>query len=56
VSIDPDWDEPSLEYKFTPEEFDPDEVKRAFLAIKYAYEGTTKEMKEKGTVVSDEIW
>ncbi|RLG52757.1 MAG: hypothetical protein DRO00_05130 [Thermoproteota archaeon] len=56
VSIDPDWGEPCIEYHFTPESFDPEEVKRAFLATKYAYKGAIKELESKGIVVRDEIW
>jgi len=35
---------PDLEYEFTPEKFDPDEVKRAFMALKHAYIEIIKEL------------
>lgn len=43
-----------LAFEFTPRSFNPDRIKRAFMALKYAYEGALNELKEKKMVIVDE--
>ncbi len=51
--IDPDWGEPSFVFDFTPRSFNPDRIKRAFMALKYAYEGSLNQLKERKMVIFD---
>jgi len=42
-----DWGDPFINYKFKPEDFNPEEIRRAFKALKYAYDGASKELEKK---------
>jgi len=53
VKVNPEWGWAWLAFEFTPRSFNPDRIKRAFMALKYAYEGSLNELKEKKMVIFD---
>ena len=53
ADIDPERSWTYLEFKFSPKLFNPDRIKRAFMALKYAYEGSLNELKERKMVIFD---
>ncbi len=54
AKVDPDWGHIWLVFEFTPRSFKPEKIKRAFKALKYAYEGALNELKEKKMVILDD--